>query len=308
MELWELRERQQLPLDIKIQMSLQRIEEWYKKWNGKIYFSFSGGKDSTVLLNLIRTLYPNTPGVFINTGLEYPEIVSFVKTIDNIEILYPKLPFHKVIEKYGYPIIGKKQARFIRDLQNPTPKNEATRNLRLTGYNKNGEKCPSMKLSKKWIYLKDAPFKISEKCCDVMKKEPFHRYVKETGKYPINGVMAHESRMREKEYLRNGCNAFHLKEPISQPLAFWTEQDILKYIKEFNIQYSPIYGDIIELDNQLITTGEKRTGCMFCGFGCHLEKEPNRFQRMKITHPKQYNFCIHKLGLGEVLDYIGVPY
>ena len=58
----------------------------------------------------------------------------------------------------------------------------------------------------------------------------------------------------------------------------------------------------------LTTTGAKRTGCMFCMFGVHLEKEPNRFQRMALTHPKQYDFCIHKLGCGKVLDFLGVPY
>ena len=47
---------------------------------------------------------------------------------------------------------------------------------------------------------------------------------------------------------------------------------------------------------------------MFCMFGAHLEKEPNRFQRLKETHPKQYDYCINKLGLGEVLDYINVKY
>jgi hypothetical protein len=47
---------------------------------------------------------------------------------------------------------------------------------------------------------------------------------------------------------------------------------------------------------------------MFCMFGCHLEKTPNRFQRMKVTHPKQYAYCMEQLGLKEVLEYIGVPY
>lgn len=47
---------------------------------------------------------------------------------------------------------------------------------------------------------------------------------------------------------------------------------------------------------------------MFCGFGVHLEKGENRFQRMALTHPKQYDYCINRLGLGEVLDYIGVDY
>ena len=64
----------------------------------------------------------------------------------------------------------------------------------------------------------------------------------------------------------------------------------------------------VEEAGKLTTTGVKRSGCMFCMFGAHLEKEPNRFQRMEVTHPKQYDFCIHKLGCGDVLDYLHIPY
>lgn len=300
---------QNLPLEAKIIKTQQRIREWYEYWDGEVYVSFSGGKDSTVLLNLIRELYPNVPAVFINTGLEYPEIVEFVRSIKNVVELRPKINFKKVIETYGYPVISKKNARFIRDLQNPTEKNKITRNLRLTGFNQNGKFCPSMILPKKYLYLVNAPFKISEQCCDIMKKEPFHRYQKETQRKPIIGTMASESDIRASDYRKQGCNAYHLNEPKSQPMSFWTEQDVLQYLKQTKIPYASVYGDIIEDENgKLITTGEHRTGCIFCMFGVHLEKEPNRFQRMKITHPQLYNYCMNKLGLKEVLDYINVKY
>lgn len=68
-----------------------------------MYVSFSGGKDSTVLLDLVRSEYPNVKAVFVDTGLEYPEIRSFVKTFDNVEILKPKKNFKQVIQEYGYP-------------------------------------------------------------------------------------------------------------------------------------------------------------------------------------------------------------
>ena len=74
------------------------------------------------------------------------------------------------------------------------------------------------------------------------------------------------------------------------------------------VETSKHYGEIAEKNGRLTTTGAKRTGCMFCMFGVHLEKPPNRFQRMALTHPKQYEFCIHKLGCGKVLDFLGVPY
>lgn len=154
----------------------------------------------------------------------------------------------------------------------------------------------------------DAPFKISEQCCDVMKKRPIKQYEKETGRKPYIGTMACESNMRKQQYLKDGCNSFDTKRQSSKPISFWTEQDILEYIKTRNLQYAEVYGDIVETDCGLCTTGVNRTGCMFCMFGVHLEDEPNRFQKMKITHPKQYDYCINKLGLGEVLNYMEINY
>ena len=308
MEHWELKQMQKLPLEIKILKSQQRIREWFEFFGGNVHVTYSGGKDSTVLLDLVRRIYPRVPALFVDTGLEYPEIKEHVRNTDNVIILRPLMSFPKVIKTYGYPVVSKKIARFIRDLQNPTNNNKATRNLRLTGYNQKGQYCPTMKVPKKWLPLVDAPFKVSEQCCDVMKKEPFNRYQKQTNSKPMTGVMACESNRRERDYLQTGCNAFNLRKPISMPLGFWTEQDILQYLKEFNIPYASVYGDIIQTEKGLITTGEKRTGCMFCMFGVHLEKGENRFQRMAKTHPKQYDYCINKLGCGKVLDYIGVKY
>jgi 3'-phosphoadenosine 5'-phosphosulfate sulfotransferase (PAPS reductase)/FAD synthetase len=121
--------------------------------------------------------------------------------------------------------------------------------------------------------------------------------------------MADESDMRTTEYMANGgCNFFNTKREKSWPLGFWTEQDVLQYLSVNNIPYATVYGEICGRGDQLITTGVKRTGCMFCMFGVHMEKEPNRFQRMQITHPKQWEYCMYQLGLKEVLEYIGVPW
>lgn len=162
-----------------------------------------------------------------------------------------------------------------------------------------------------------------------MKKAPAHDYEKKTGRVKITGQMAEESRLRTSNWLKNGCNAFDNTRPVSKPLSFWTEQDILKYIKKNNIKICSVYGSVIvdyenteELTGQLDlsdlglmtdtrkykTTGCDRTGCMFCGFGCHLDKE-SRFVRMKKTHPKQYDYIMRSkdkggLGYKEVIDWI----
>jgi len=96
-----------------------------------------------------------------------------------------------------------------------------------------------------------------------------------------------ESRLRVNSWIRQGCNAFDAKRPTSQPLSFWTEQDILQYLKQFNIHYASIYGDIVENEHgELMTTGASRTGCMFCMFGVHLEPRPNRFDANETHTPR----------------------
>ena len=91
-------------------------------------------------------------------------------------------------------------------------------------------------------------------------------------------------------------------------MMFWTEQDVFECMQKGWVQYPSVYGSIIEQNGILSTTGESRTGCMFCMYGVHLEPSPNKFQRMKITHPSIWDYCINKLNLKQVLDYIGVPY
>lgn len=295
MELWQLRQRQSLPLEAKIIMSQRRIREWYEHWDGQVYVSFSGGKDSTVLLSLVRELYPNVPAVFVDTGLEYPEIREFVKTVDNVVWLRPKMTFAEVIQKYGYPVISKEQSQYIEEIR--ATKSEKLRKKRL--YGKPGDinkKQLLGKIAECNKFLINAPFKISDKCCKNMKKNPFKEYEK-NGYKMFTGEMARDSRARQRTWLANGCNAFEIKRPKSAPLSFWMETDIWEYIHTKSIPYSKIYD-----------MGYTRTGCMFCMFGVHREPHPNRFERMKYTHPTQWEYCMFKLGLAEVLDYIGVPW
>jgi len=289
-----LKQKQILPLEAKINMTNRRIREWYEYFNGNVYVAFSGGKDSTVLLHLVRKLYPDVEAVFVDTGLEYPEIKEFVKTIPNVITLRPKKSFIQVIKDYGYPVISKNVSRYVRDLQNPTEKNIKTRKLRMGLL---PEKASIGVLSKKWRYLVDAPFKCSERCCDIMKKSPIRKFEKETNKKAFVGMMASESNGRFIKFAREGCNSFNRSKPQSNPLSFWIEKDIWNYLKRFKVKYCPIYD-----------TGVKRTGCVFCMFGVHLEKEPNRFQCLKKTHKQLYDYCINKLELGKVLDYMEVKY
>ena len=291
-----LKQRQAQPLEVKVRMTENRIRSWYEYYQGNVYVSFSGGKDSTVLRHIAKGLYQDIPAVFCDTGLEYPEVRKIgIKYADYV--LKPKMNFKRVVEQYGYPFPSKEQAQYLREFKHS--KSEKLRNIRLNG---------KYSINKRWLPLLDAPFDVSEKCCDVMKKEPFRRYERETGRKGMVGTMACESNMRSGQYMRHGCNDFEAKRPLSMPMAFWNEKDVLDYIKQEGIEYASCYGEIKEAAGFTWTTGLDRTGCMFCMFGVHLELQPNRFQRMKENYPKQYDYCIDNLGIGEVLDYCGIPY
>lgn len=290
-------------------MSLNRIRDWYEHCDGNVCVSFSGGKDSTVLLHLVRSLYPEVPAVFSDTGLEYPEIREFVKQFDNVTIIRPEMTFKKVIQEYGYPVISKGVSRTLHYAR----KESGWALLKIQGLNKDGSYSRWKATHyKQWAFLKDAPFEVHDYCCTVMKKRPLLKFQKETGLLPYVGTMAEESAQRTQAWMQTGCNAYEGTHPKSAPLSFWTEQDILQYIVENDLPIASCYGEIKEDENgKLFTTGVHRTGCMFCIFGAHLEKSPNRFERMKETHPKQYDFCMRPLdenglGLDAVLNYLNI--
>ena len=302
----ELQHRRNLPLKEKIELSIERVREWHEAWDSKVAVSYSGGKDSQVLLWIVRKIYPDIPAVFCNTGLEYPEIYQQIKSTKNVITMRPKMPFHKVIEKHGYPLVSKKVARGVSVLRNPTGKNQNIWRLYNEGINRFGQKVNGFKVPNRWKFLVDAPFKTSDKCCEIMKKEPMHRFEKQTGMVQYIGTLAEDSKNREKVYLQHGCNAFDTKTPRSTPIGFWTEQDVLQCIKMNNIPIAAVYGDIIQNHNtgKLSCTGVKRTGCVFCAFGLHMEGNPNRFQRMHDTHPKLWKYCMENLNLKSIFDYM----
>lgn len=322
-------------LERKIQVSQTRILEWYQKWEGQVYVSFSGGKDSTVLADLCARVCTVTGHKlvlwFSNTGLEYPEVVKHVKIFGEylqqkyeievetvIDIPKDKktgkrITFKEVINKYGYPIISKEVSLVVEEARRNAETGKYTyRIARLNGelLDKNGNK--SKYNCKKWKFLLDAPFKISSKCCTELKKKPAKRYEKISKRKPIIGTMAVESAIRRQAWFMTGCNVFEGNRQSSKPLSFWTEQDVLQYIVSNELPIPSVYGEIVQdEDGKYSTTDCQRTGCVFCGFGAHMEKEPNRFQRLKQTHPKLWEYCMKStseggLGMREVLEFIGV--
>jgi 3'-phosphoadenosine 5'-phosphosulfate sulfotransferase (PAPS reductase)/FAD synthetase len=288
----DLQRLQVLPLEQKVNLSLRRIKDFLIANDNKCYISFSGGKDSTVLLDLVRIINPSIEAVFVDTGLEFSSIRGFVKTFNNISIVKPKMRFDEVIKKYGYPVASKEVSQKVNEAKNT--KSDHLRNTRL-----NGDIKGNGKLAKKWKFLIDAPFECSQKCCDVMKKNPAKLYEKQTGKAPILGTMAEESALRMQLWVKSGCNMFDAKRPKSTPLSFWTEKDIWDYIKSRDLKYADIY------DN-----GAKRTGCVFCMFGYWSKNDhgtpDDRMELLKRVEPKKYEYCMNRLGLRNIIDYVDI--
>lgn len=262
----ELIERLEWTLPQKIDHALSTIDNALTFSNNNAYVSFSGGKDSTIILFLARILKPDIKAVFFNTTNEFPEIYRFIKENDTVTI-QPEMNLKTVINKCGFPLISKEQAQYIREAR--TTKSDKLFNLRI-----NGRKGNQGKISNKWQYLLNAPFDISEKCCYHLKKRPALKFEKENKLLPIIGTSVNESRLRLQKYLTTGCNAFEVKRPASYPISIWTDNDKWDFIKGEKIPYCDIYDK-----------GETQTGCMICGFGCHKD---DRFERLKNNNNRAF--------------------
>lgn len=256
-----------------IEKSKQKIQKViYDKGIENIAISFSGGKDSTVLKHLVESINSNIKSIFCNTGVEYISIVNFVKSFNNVEIIKPKKSFLEVVNKFGYPIISKEQSYYLSDIKNPNVC-QKTKDIRLG----NG----SFSISKKWRFLLDIDFKISDKCCYYLKKYPLKRLKY----YYFTGERIQESNLRKQRY--HTC----IMPKKCIPLRLWNNELIDKYIKYYNIEICDIY------------KFERRTGCKFCLYGIHLEKRPNKIDRLKFIEPKSYEFA-KSIGIIDVMEKI----
>lgn len=304
----DLRAFQSLQLDQLEMWFVAKVEEFLEfaaKQNRPVYNSFSGGLDSTIGRYIIEKHFPKEiDHVFSNTGLEFRGIVDFARRHCTAEIK-PKKSFKKVVKDHGYPAVSKIIARSVHDMQNPTENNVATRKLRMTGIKIDGTLSKGGHLPKKWHHLISGP-KLGEGCCNVLKKEPLARYARENGHaLPIIGVRAEESQSRQREWCAAGCNTFSAKLISCRPLMIWTHQRVLEYLRKFDVEYCrEIYGDIVEKNGRLVTTGESSTGCAGCLFGC--DRDPERFVRLYRIDPAMHKYCMDA-GAREVLKYLQLP-
>lgn len=270
----------------------------------KAYVSRSGGKDSDVLGHIVKEMGLDLENVFINTGLEDRSVRKHGEEVAD-KVKRPNMPPQQVLTKYGYPVVSKDVAQCIYELQNARDTGNNKYSYRMKKLNgelrkKNGEL--SQFNIPQWKFLLYAPFRISHMCCDESKKKPAREYEKETGNMAIIGTMAGESRNRESKWYKSGCNAFELERPTSQPLSFWTEQDILQYIVTRKLVIAKAYGNVIYDGKEYKTTGNDRTGCVFCLFGITRDKE--RIAKLQIRDPQLADYVLRGWGVwqGRLLE------
>lgn len=285
MNIGDLKQRQSLPLEMKIQKSIRTIEQFYEMYDGDVYIS-KGGVDSTIIEWLVsQSCYRNIESVCVAT-VEPVENIKFNKGKNNL-LLKSSISKKDVIINYGYPLINKEVAmkisRYVRS------KHDWAKERRLKGYlGKNGKWLYDSRIPLKYQELIYAPFELSEKCCDGTKKKPLKEYEKRTHKKPITGERAEESNDRLREYLKHGCIMFDKKRVKCTPIGFWTSQDIKECLFTYMIDYSSAYGHIAKkYDGTFVFMGkpfsnvesEERTGCDICAFGIMHDTE--RFERLK---------------------------
>ncbi len=331
---------QRLPYEVKVRRAEQRIHEFYHEIvnvQGKNVHISVGGLDSLTLLYFIRSLgytEREIPAIGV-TVLEHKSIRRIHKQAGVIPI-FPKIPKHKIIQDFGFPVISKAKAKKISLLQNPDSEKTTFIHAIMTGdMGEQGhfQHSDKIKLPDKWIekfggnYQEHRPdlccgcanFKVSADCCKHMKEDPCDNWASEHNSLPYLGLMASEHGQREFALMKNGCNYYGKNVTRSAPFAPFMRQDILQLALDLNVPVPEAYGTIErKLDGTLYTTRAQRTGCDICGFGIHIEKRPHRFDRLreedeKAWHYWMYDVCVDEetgehYGWGRVLDYIGIKW
>ena len=316
------KQKQSLPYEAKVRHAEIRAREFYDELNGQCHISV-GGLDSITLLLFLRSIGINVPAISVSS-LEDKSIQEIHKQLGVIA-LKPLKSKVEVIREFGYPVLSKEIANKIALLQHPSEDNKTVRHAIITG--ETGEyggfrTGTRMQLSRRWLkifggadaegrergYLA-APFLVSDKCCYYLKEKPCDDYAKENKSYPYLGLMASEGGRRQKALMLNGCNYYGKGTTRSAPFAIFHRQDLLQLALDLKVPVPRIYGKIVRDDNgNLRTTEAQRTGCSMCGFGIHLEQRPHRFDRLRDSNPKEWQFWMYQMGWGEVLNYIGVEW
>lgn len=268
---------------------IEKIIQIITRYNeNNFYISFSGGRDSTVLRDLIDRAIPhnNIPSVHINTGIELKSIEDFVKKCaerdDRVKIIKPQENIKKVLSEYGYPFKSKMHSKILsqyqRGVNGVTIHNYLADNQRTTDWS-SFRTCPKIL---KYQFTPDFNIKVSDKCCEYLKEKPLKKWSFENAKpFAIIGVMRSEGGRRETA----NCLAFrNNKLTAFQPLAPLPIDFIDEYVKYFNIEIADVYNPPYNFT---------RTGCKGCPFAIGIE---NELRTLKKYFPVEHRQCMQIWG------------
>lgn len=308
-------------LEQKILYSKKKIEEFIKDMESKghkeLVVAFSGGKDSTALLDLVYKVHKEIKSktqlvIGYATEITFKETMEYIRKIEQLyklplEIKAPKMAWKTILTEKGYPVKGKRFSVMINRLIQARTKNYLTYDaFGLHNAAKYGPRDKKEDVKKSVYYIlrkhdlfyldKDmVDYVISEKCCDLVKGG-----LKKDKRPTFIGTMAEESYLRKTKWLQNGCNVFTGDKFMSKPLSIWTEANVWEYESQTLIKkYNPMYEYY------------SRLGCVSCTFGTHLEekkkvsktniKVENRFDTLLRIRPDLYKSQVWDTGIYRVL-------
>lgn len=242
---------------------IRSINEQYNLLDNS-YIAFSGGKDSVVLSHLIDMALPNNniPRLFINTGIEFIDMVKYVKKLSikdkRIIILNNKLNIPRTLKQVGYPFKSKPHSKMVGIYQ---------RNG-LTDYVKDyidKNKKTKFKCNPNLLYQfkEDFKLKLDYKCCIKFKEEPSINWAKENNKkINMTGLRAEEGSTRANI----NCVIFDNNKNLTKfhPLLVVDDKWEESFIKNNNIELCKIYYEPYNF---------RRSGCKGCPFTLHLQKD-----------------------------------
>ncbi|WP_279159598.1 phosphoadenosine phosphosulfate reductase family protein [Thomasclavelia cocleata] len=284
-------------LEQKITSAMHRIEDLYYKTDGKCYLSFSGGKDSTIILAIIKmcedilTIPPNSiPAVFCNTGIELGSTIEFIKWVkknwyQNVQVIRPDKTFSWIVKNKGKPIKSKVKSEYLGRYQR---KPSGTALDFLIDYKGKYQKT---RIANKDMHLIHENFniKITNLCCSYLKKKPFEKYQKDnqiTGY--ITGIRNSEGGARElnnKNRIKSGgelCTATKGKSIVKMPIIDWTNENVDEFIDKYCIPLSKAY----------TKEGYERTGCFLCPYSMQIDKN---LEKLFIYDPNRYKASMYWL-------------
>ena len=269
---------------------IQKIQQINKDFNleKNAYVSFSGGKDSAVLSKIIDLALPNNsiPRVFINTGIEFNEVVAFVreqqKKDNRIIEVKSGVNIRQMLEENGYPFKSKEHAHKLHLLQQGSKAKSVISYFTIDPNKRTLHNCP-----KCLAYQKDGfdKFKVSDSCCTILKKQPAEKWSKENNRQiAIIGIRAAEGGQRKNVssclyYQRNRLKKF-------SPLLVCSDSFIDNFVEVYKVELCKLY---------YAPYNFKRTGCKGCPFNIKLQDELLTLAEFFPSEKKQCEYIFGKV-------------